>query len=87
MTPEDEGGGAGGTDAGGGGGAPAVREIESDYLSSFTSLLERFPPQLRPGDEGGGGDGDGDGDFLNFVTWYCEQQDLLQKRCGLGIQQ
>jgi hypothetical protein len=53
MTPDDEGGGAGGTDAGGGGGAPAVREIESDYLSSFTLLLEHFPPQLRPGDEGG----------------------------------
>jgi hypothetical protein len=48
MTPDDEGGGAGGTDAGGGGGAPAVREIESDYLSSFTSLLERFPHSCDP---------------------------------------
>jgi hypothetical protein len=77
MTPEDEGGGAGGTDAGSGGGAPAVREIESDYLSSFTSLLERFPPQLRPGDEGGGGDGDGDGGRSTEATGMRDSEDLV----------
>jgi hypothetical protein len=54
MRSDDEGGG-------GGGGALAVRGIEMEDHSSFTSALECCPSQLIPGDEGGVGCGDDNG--------------------------